>query len=175
MEKFLTPKNIKSDFKSAGISPFDSEIFTEADCIVAENSGENQAVNEPVPEDDEHRILMVSGNQNDLLAHKEPSEIPSTSGASKSSSPQSTLGAIGSLQLAAPRPKSNPGRKLMRSCILSSPENLIKLTREKRSHRKINPQRNNGARIFFVARRRLDFLKTWYTSPHFTLHISERG
>lgn len=137
----LTPANIKAGFRASGICPYNSCIFTEADFIQAQISGENQAVvlEEEDPEDENNPRQIVIGVAPEVGAESEvsTSEAPSVStSVSRSTSLSSLLDNIGPLQ--TPPPKSTQqkkrGPKPTKSTILTSPENLANL-KEKRAKR----------------------------------------
>ena len=128
----LTPANIKAGFRASGICPFDSTIFTEADFIQAEISGEIQAVvlAEADPRDeDDPRVIVIGGEA-------PTSEAPTSSTVSRAASLVSILEEVGPLQ-----PKTTPttGKKRRgpppsKSTVLTSPENIATL-QDKRAKR----------------------------------------
>ncbi|XP_049309910.1 uncharacterized protein LOC125777870 [Bactrocera dorsalis] len=120
LDVMLTPKTIKSDFRTTGIYPFNPQIFTEVDFVASELSGENLFGDEEKDADNQRRVSTSEAST---------SAPASTSGAASSSlslvsAPQlrDALKSVGPLKLGTPAPKSKRGRKTMESTVLTSPE-----------------------------------------------------
>ncbi|XP_018400852.1 PREDICTED: uncharacterized protein LOC108778227 [Cyphomyrmex costatus] len=83
LDACATRKNIKNGFQVTGICEYNPDVFTAEDFVAAELSGENETIEN---EGDNQRVLMVSGDVIETVAHEEvttsASEIASTSGAS---------------------------------------------------------------------------------------------
>ncbi|XP_039969931.1 uncharacterized protein LOC120781765 [Bactrocera tryoni] len=90
LDVMLTPKTIKSGFRTTGIYPFNPQIFTEVDFVASEPSGENLFGDEEKDADNQRRVL-ASG---DAIVTAVNEEV-STSEAS-TSAPASTSGAASS-------------------------------------------------------------------------------
>ncbi|XP_050330009.1 uncharacterized protein LOC126759319 [Bactrocera neohumeralis] len=114
LDVMLTPKTIKSGFRTTGIYPFNPQIFTEVDFVASELSGENLFGDEEKDADNQRRVL-ASG---DAIVGAASSSL------SLVSAPQlrDALKSVGPLKLGTPAPKSKRGRKTMESTILTSPE-----------------------------------------------------
>lgn len=138
--KALAPQNIKSGFECTGIFPFQPDIFGEADFIQAVVSGENNEATavENLYDVEELRRICVSPGQQEVTANEEISFEPSTSAGistvSREKSLSSLLSEIGPMQAQTPKPKSNRGRKSMKSTVLTSPESIAAL-KEARARR----------------------------------------
>lgn len=127
----VTPHNVMAGFVATGIYSLNTVIFKDSDFVSAEVSGELDIAREEeadVPKD-ELRLIHVS--EPAAYCEVETSE-PSTSGSCSTSAISTALQSIGPLQIAPPRPKSNRGRKPMKSTILTSPENR-EMLREKQA------------------------------------------
>lgn len=126
----LTPRNIKAGFQATGISPYNPDIFVDSDFVQAVINSENEAVVAAEPEEvnNESQCRIVI-NVPEVAAHEEAntSETSSTSILPHESHLPSILSSIGPLQTSTPAKKSNRGRKSMKSCILTSPENISEL------------------------------------------------
>ncbi|XP_039969813.1 uncharacterized protein LOC120781655 [Bactrocera tryoni] len=57
LDVMLTPKTIKSGFRTTGIYPFNPQIFTEVDFVASELSGENLFGDEEKDADNQRRVL----------------------------------------------------------------------------------------------------------------------
>lgn len=130
----FTPKTIKSGFVATGISPFDSDYFTDCDFVQAiERNSSEAAVDNHLGEEDQRRIVI--SHSDDISRQEKVSSEPSTSTAGSSlsrvSSPSSVLDVIGLLQAATPKKPSNRGREPMQSSVLTSPENIAVLKENK--------------------------------------------
>ncbi|XP_039968089.1 uncharacterized protein LOC120779778 [Bactrocera tryoni] len=90
LDVMLTPKTIKSGFRTTGIYLFNPQIFTEVDFVASELSGENLFGDEEKDADNQRRVL-ASGDAIVTAANEEVS----TSEAS-TSAPASTSGAASS-------------------------------------------------------------------------------
>lgn len=142
LDKALLPQNIKNGFKCTGIFPFNPDYFGEADFIQAVLSGENNEASavEKLYNDEELRRICVSFDQQEVAANEEisTSEQSTSAGistASRAESLSSLLSEIGPMRAQTPKPKSNRGRKPMKSTVLTSPENIavLKEARAKRN------------------------------------------
>ncbi|XP_049302937.1 uncharacterized protein LOC125776096 [Bactrocera dorsalis] len=135
LDVMLTPKTIKSGFRTTGIYPFNPQIFTEVDFVASELSGENLFGDEEKDADNQRRVLasgdaiVTAANEEVSTSEASTSAPASTSGAASSSlslvsAPQlrDALKSVGPLKLGTPAPKSKRGRKTMESTILTSPE-----------------------------------------------------
>lgn len=67
----LTPRNILAGFESTGICPFNPDIFTEADYIMYELSGENVTAEEEADPEVSRRISFEEGEIPEPGAHEE--------------------------------------------------------------------------------------------------------
>lgn len=142
LDKALTPLNIKSGFRATGICPYNSSIFTDADFMQADLSGENQAAILPEPSNVEDQRSIVIGDTPEVGAETEISTSEATTSdatesptVSRSSSMSSVLDEVGPLQSSTSKtPRSKRGRPSMKSTILTSPENMSNL-KEKRAKR----------------------------------------
>ncbi|XP_049316954.1 uncharacterized protein LOC125779723 [Bactrocera dorsalis] len=143
LDVMLTPKTIKSGFRTTGIYPFNPQIFTEVDFVASELSGENLFGDEEKDADNQRRVLasgdaiVTAANQEVSTSEASTSAPASTSGAASSSlslvsAPQlrDALKSVGPLKLGTPAPKSKRGRKTMESTILTSPEVVADLRDE---------------------------------------------
>lgn len=110
--------NFRSFF--LGISPYNSDIFTDSDFLVAELSGENLVQNDAEIEHDNQRLITFSDPPGAI-------EEVSTSEPSSLHSSVATVASVGPLQYKEPRAKSNRGRKSMKTSILTSPEQVSEL------------------------------------------------
>ncbi|XP_018302157.1 uncharacterized protein [Mycetomoellerius zeteki] len=115
----LTPCNIKAGFQATGISPFNPNAFTDSDFVQAVVDDENDKVIAAESEESnmelQRRILI---NVPEIVAHEE------TSTSKTSSTMSSILSSVGPLCASTPGKKCNRGRKPMKSCVLTSPENI---------------------------------------------------
>lgn len=141
----VTPKNIKSGFRSTGVYPFDANAFTEVDFVAAEISGEFQCDSDDSDTENQHRIV-VSGVDIKTAAHEEVtiSEAPSTSGTISSAFLRQALKEVGPMKQATPAKKSNRGRKPMKTAILTSPEVVSELKEKAGAKRKKAEKRSQG-------------------------------
>ena len=142
LDNATPPKNVKSDFKTAGIFPFNLNVFFKSDYVAAERSGENLFGDEDDDPEDQCRIVVLTDHDmvistavHEEVTTSEPSTMPSTSGsmlslATSTSSLRGALKSVGPLKIGTPAKKSNRSRKAIKSTILTSPEN-VSVKREK--------------------------------------------
>lgn len=135
LDKALSPSNIKKGFSTTGIHPFDPHAFGEYDFIEAVMIGENAQASsvEQLYNDEELRCIHVCDGEEvgaiEEVSTSEPS--PSTSAGiptvSRTKSLSSLLNEIGPMQATTPKPKTNRGRKAMKSSVLTSPDHITAL------------------------------------------------
>jgi len=128
----LTPRNIKAGFQATGISPFNPNVvFVDSDFVQAVVTGENDKVIAAEPEESNIELQRrIVTNVSEVAPHEEAS-----------TSLSSILSSVGPLCASTPGKKSNRGRKSMKSCILTSPENISEAKRK--GEKKIGCQRKS--------------------------------
>ncbi|XP_039969246.1 uncharacterized protein LOC120781189 [Bactrocera tryoni] len=85
LDVMLTPKTIKSGFRTTGIYPFNPQIFTEVDFVASELSGENLFGDEKKDADNQRRVL-ASGDAIVTAANEEVSTSEASTSAPASTS-----------------------------------------------------------------------------------------
>ncbi|XP_049315676.1 uncharacterized protein LOC125779127 [Bactrocera dorsalis] len=100
LDVMLTPKTIKSGFRTTGIYLFNPQIFTEVDFVASELSGENLFGDEEKDADNQRRVL-ASGDAIVTAANEEvsTSEASTSSPASTSGAASSSLSLVSAPQL----------------------------------------------------------------------------
>ncbi|XP_050337874.1 uncharacterized protein LOC126764118 [Bactrocera neohumeralis] len=100
LDVMLTPKTIKSGFRTTGIYPFNPQIFTEVDFVASELSGENLFGDEEKDADNQRRVL-ASGDAIVTAANEEvsTSEASTSAPASTSGAASSSLSLVSAPQL----------------------------------------------------------------------------
>lgn len=115
----LNARNIAVGFERSGIFEFNPEIFSEEDFMASTLSGEHQvSENVVVDMDDERREFVVFDEE--PAAHV---ELTTSESVASTSTSRSVLDELGPLTVVPPKPKSNRGRKPMKSAVITSPEN----------------------------------------------------
>ncbi|XP_018366269.1 PREDICTED: uncharacterized protein LOC108763283 isoform X2 [Trachymyrmex cornetzi] len=126
-----TALNIRSGFAATGIFPINTDIFTEDDFPSAQLSSENLMAEEGI--DDVRNLSIAQTEEVSTTASAVTStsaaaiSATSTSTASTSQSLATALISVGPVHIIAPMPKSNRGRKSLKSSILTSPDNVSDL------------------------------------------------
>jgi len=120
----LTPRNIKARFQATRISPFNPNVFVDSDFVQAVLTGENDKVIAAEPEESNIELQRrIVTNVSEVAPHEEAS-----------TSLSSILSSVGPLCASTPGKKSNCGQKPIKSCILTSPENVSEAKEKKKKN-----------------------------------------